>query len=230
MALTTNLLYYYKLDGDSVDSIAAANGTDTAITYSAGNGKIVQGAGFNGTTSKILLPNNDWSMTTAYSASAWVKTSAATDQIIIGRDNASGAGRIFFFRIELTTGKAEFVRFDGSTNVVTDIKSTLAYNDGNWHHIVVTFDNTIGSKIYVDGTQVASDAVTTNNRGGTGSSPYIGAFNGASSFMNGAIDEVAIWNRGITSVEVTSLYNAGAGFQYPFTATSSNNLTLLGVS
>lgn len=229
MALTTNLLYYYKLDGDSVDSVASANGTDTAITYSAGNGKIVQGAGFNGSTSQIQLPNNDWSQSTGYSISAWVKTSASTDQIIIARDNVSGTGRMFVVRIELTSGKAEFYRFDSSTNLVTDIKSTSAYNDGNWHHIVAVFDNTVGSKIYVDGSSVASDAVTTNNVSGANSIPYIGRFNGASSPMNGAIDEVGIWNRGITSAEVTSLYNGGTGIQYPFTS-SSNNLTLLGVS
>jgi len=216
MALTTNLLYYYKLDGNSTDSVASANGTDTSITYSSGNGKIDQGAGFNGSTSKIALPNNDWSQSTGFSVSAWVKSSASTDQMIIARDNVSGTGRMFFLRLELTTGKAEFLRFDSSTSVVTDIKSSSAYNDGNWHHIVATFDNTIGSKIYVDGTSVASDAVTTNNVSGANSVPYIGIFNGASSQMNGAIDEVGIWNRGITSAEVTQLYNSGNGNQYPF--------------
>ncbi len=221
MALTTNLLYYYKLDGNSTDSVASANGTDTSITYSAGNGKIIQGAGFNGTTSNIALPNNDWSQSTGYSISAWVKSSASTDQMIVARDNVSGTGRMFFVRLELATGKAEFIRFDSSTNVVTNIKSSSAYNDGNWHFIVATFDNTIGSIIYVDGTSVASDAVTTNNVSGANSTPYIGIFNGSLSTMNGAIDEVGIWNRGITSSEVTQLYNAGAGLQYPFTVNNS---------
>ncbi len=216
----TSLISYYKLDGNSTDSVSSANGTDTSITYSAGNGKIVQGAGFNGTSSNILLPNNDWSATTGYSMQAWLKTTSILESAIIDRDNAVGAGRIFQFRMEATTGKIGFIRFDSSTSVVTNIQSSGAINDGNWHHIVVTFDNTIGSKIYVDGTSVASDSVTTNNRGGTGSAPYIGIFNGATTPWNGALDEIAIWNRGITSSEVTELYNGGMGIQYPFNNSS----------
>lgn len=220
MALTTNLLYYYKLDGNSTDSVAAANGTDTSITYSAGNGKIVQGAGFNGSSSQIALPNNDWSGTTGFSISAWIKTTTTAASSILQRDNVSGAGRIFQFGLEPDAGvaKLRFIRFSGTTTVITNIMSTNV-GDGAWHHCVCTFDNTVGSKIYVDGINVASDAVTTNNRGGTGSTPYIGSFNGGSSWMNGAIDEVGIWNRGITAAEVTSLYNGGSGNQYPFTTT-----------
>lgn len=35
--------------------------------------------------------------------------------------------------------------------------------------------------------------------------------------FDGLIDEVGIWSRAIDSTEVTSLYNGGAGLQYPFT-------------
>src|SRR5690348_3864445 len=57
MSLNIGLVSYWKLDGNSTDSIDSNTGTDTAISYSAGNGLIIQGAGFNGSTSKILIPS-----------------------------------------------------------------------------------------------------------------------------------------------------------------------------
>ena len=57
MALRDNIVAYYKLDGNSNDSVGTNNGTDTAITYSVANGKINQGAGYNGSTSKITISN-----------------------------------------------------------------------------------------------------------------------------------------------------------------------------
>ena len=53
-------------------------------------------------------------------------------------------------------------------------------------------------------------------------------FGGASQYFAGTIDEVGIWSRALTSTEVTSLYNGGAGFQYPFvTASGPANLKSL---
>lgn len=50
-----------------------------------------------------------------------------------------------------------------------------------------------------------------------------GAFEGANRHMNGDIDEIGIWSRIITSGEVTSLYNSGAGLAYPFTGGGATN-------
>lgn len=232
MALDTNQLYAYKLDGSSVDTISGANnGSDTNITYSSGNGKLVQGAGFGGLTSTIQLPNNDWSATAGYSIQAWIKTSSTAEQQIVCRDNGSGAGRLFQLRMEATTGKIGFIRFDGSTNVVTNLQSSASVNDGNWHHVIETFDTTSGSVIYIDGSSSGTDANTTANRGGTSSIPYIGSFDNSTSFWSGAIDEVYVWNRALTGSEVTSLYNSGTGVQYPYSVAGLfDSLTLLGVS
>ena len=72
MALTDNLVSYYKLDGNSTDIVGAKNGTDTSITYSIDNGKIVQGAGFNGSSSKIdvSLPLN---LNNNFTINLWMK-------------------------------------------------------------------------------------------------------------------------------------------------------------
>jgi len=49
-------------------------------------------------------------------------------------------------------------------------------------------------------------------------------------FFDGMIDEVGVWSRLLTSDEVTTLYNAGAGLSYPFSSgtVATHFLSLLG--
>src|ERR1035437_2399766 len=75
--LSTNLVSYWKMQANSNDSVATNNGTDTAITYNTGNGIIGQGAGYNGTTSKISVgTNSSLNLTGNQSVSMWVKMGA----------------------------------------------------------------------------------------------------------------------------------------------------------
>ncbi|NTW31353.1 MAG: hypothetical protein HGB12_01740, partial [Bacteroidetes bacterium] len=69
-SLTTGLVSYWDMEGNSNDLWGSSNGTNTSITFSSANGKISQGAGFNGSSSKITgtvtMP------TSAYTVSAWL--------------------------------------------------------------------------------------------------------------------------------------------------------------
>ena len=57
-SLRASVIAWWKLDGNSNDASGNGhNGTDTAITYTTG--KINQAASFNGTTSKITVPDSD---------------------------------------------------------------------------------------------------------------------------------------------------------------------------
>ena len=59
MALTDNLISYWKFEGNSNDSIGANNGTDTTVSYNSSYGKIGQGVNTNGTLSNgINFGNN----------------------------------------------------------------------------------------------------------------------------------------------------------------------------
>ncbi len=39
-------------------------------------------------------------------------------------------------------------------------------------------------------------------------------------YLNGALDEIGLWTRVLTSTEVTQLYNGGAGLAYPLVVPS----------
>lgn len=84
-----------------------------------------------------------------------------------------------------------------------------------WHNIICWYDpSTKKANMSVDGGNVVVGAAI--------SAPYNSttAFQignvGGGSLTTGSVDEVAFWNRNLTSDERTELYNAGAGKFYPF--------------
>jgi hypothetical protein len=94
-------------------------------------------------------------------------------------------------------------------------------NDGNWHHIVFTWNAYGNLTLYVDGVlehQQASAGnlanVDVNNI--SFNSNADGTYNTGSACE---IDECGVWNRELTQAEVTALYNTGAGLTYPFNNT-----------
>ena len=84
------------------------------------------------------------------------------------------------------------------------------YIDGQWHHGVVTFDNTNNIvRLFVDGVQIATLS-TTSNPDNTGTQPLRIRGNAQSlteDFFIGQLDEVGVWNRALTNAEITNLKN-----------------------
>ena len=75
-----------------------------------------------------------------------------------------------------------------------------------WHHVVFTYDGAT-RRLYLDGIQAASNAVTGNIA--TSANPlYIGEQTENIFPFNGAIDDVRIYNRALSYAEVLQLYNS----------------------
>jgi hypothetical protein len=87
-----------------------------------------------------------------------------------------------------------------------------------WYFIVSTFDG-VNSRIYVNGVLV-NTTYAPGSIGNASTQFTIGAHSaGPASWgyqMKGNIDEVGIWNRVLTPLEIQMLYNNGNGLQYPF--------------
>lgn len=96
--------------------------------------------------------------------------------------------------------------------------------DGNWHHICgwVNSSSTVDKKIFVDGDMVTSNSKTLSGRNlGTSNRTrhygFIGWGSEASSFnvngsvhqndfMRGKIDDVRVYSRSLSDVEIRALY------------------------
>jgi hypothetical protein len=218
MALTDSLVAYWKMDGNSNDSVDSHNGTDTAMSYSTG--KIGQAAIFNGGTSKILVPDHvDWSMAASgFSISCWIKRGATgTVQSVLGQLNAAGNNSSISFGIFINATNNVVGRVAiGST--IYNVTSTGTISDTTtWHHLGFVRDGT-SLRMYIDG---VADGVTnsvigsinnsTTNLGIGASGDFIG------SYWNGGIDEVGIWKaRTLSAGEIGQIYNYGQGITYPF--------------
>lgn len=210
-SLLDRLANYYKLDGDANDAYAYSNGTSTAITYADGNGIINNGAGYNGTTSKIILDNTFGSSRWGFSISMWIKAASQQGYVICTYDASSSNGWSVIIGADNKIGMG----YNGGINTL--VSSALSTTD--FSHVIMMFNGT-SSKIFINGTLNASGGAfgTFNNS----TSPrrlggrYTSGTSGDAAMFKGAIDEVGFWERLLMPNEITQLYNSGAGLQYPF--------------
>ena len=120
---------------------------------------------------------------------AGVEQSAGTDDIFWGWIDASG-------RIGVSVGD------DYSS------KSTLAINNGVYHHVVLSRDATTGDfKIYIDGALDSSGTIASGVIGtGFSSIGRIEDTGGSPEYLQGDLDEVLIFDSILSDADVSSIY------------------------
>jgi streptogramin lyase len=172
---------------------------------------------FNATGSnKLDVPNNSTLRLSSFTAATWFKTTSnfLDEGVMVNKGGlgleSAGANQnygIWFTPSETLQGGFETT---GGTNRY--VTSANTYNDGQWHHGVVTFDNPNNIvRLFVDGVQIGSLS-TSSNPDNTGSQPLRIGGNAQSlteDFFVGQLDEVGVWNRALTSAEITNLMNTG---------------------
>ncbi len=89
----------------------------------------------------------------------------------------------------------------------TDHIATTAINDGNWHHLVLTWSAGTGN-LYVDGTLVLTDALTTIDQL---SNLTAAAGDLATDYYAGDLDEIAVYPMELTLSQVQAHANARDG-------------------
>ena len=77
--------------------------------------------------------------------------------------------------------------------------------DGNWHHIVGTYDNN-SVKLYIDGQLKDTEAAPDSTIEYGTSDLYMGSVGGNKRFFKGSIDAVRFYNRALTQADVTKLF------------------------
>lgn len=194
--------------GNTGSITIGANGTQnslgtcqvgTSATWTNGaTGKINSSLNFDGTDDKITINNSSLFQLSNGTISAWIKTTNAGSAYrgIIAKQNAYG----MFLR------NNEFGVYDWTTNSWRG--SGFSPNDGNWHHLLCTFQSGInnGTLCYVDGQLILTTTTTVYNQPIT---LQIAEAN-ASQYFSGQIDDVRIYNYTLTSEQIKQVYNGGA--------------------
>jgi len=187
---------YYKME-DATDQTGNYNGTATSVDFNVA-GKFGNAGEFNGSNSLITLPSG-LNQNNNFCWSFWVNFNSLTnyDTTIALQDTYRNYLDI------LANGTLHF--YDGvSLNSPTGTVTT-----STWYNVVITKSSSTGRKMYVNGSEVASDSSTANSISGSGLN-MIGAYNSGSStslYLDGKIDQVRIFPTALTVDNVTSLYN-----------------------
>ena len=86
--------------------------------------------------------------------------------------------------------------------------SSVAISNNTWHHLVGTVSSTGDLQIYVDGT-LRGSATGAPARNMT-QSIIVGAYiSGALQFFDGEMSKIKLYDKVLTSSEITDLYNEG---------------------
>ncbi len=220
---SSNTKLLLHLNGSSADSSGLGNsGTDTAITYSLANGKFGQGAGFNGSSSKILYDNST-SLTIAGSGSSitlscWIKIDNSSTNygrlIIKGYEgtnhmnynlaaiyNASG----FFleYREVGAAGRSHRTAYGSlSTNVWTHCLATCSYGDS----VPIIYINSVPQALTATDTASSTYKLPTNT-----DKLGIGASSNSTYFFYGSIDEVILENIAWSAEKIKKYYTMTKG-------------------
>ena len=162
----------------------------------------------NGSTG-FISSNASFANPTAYSTEAWFKTTTTTGGSIVDFGNARTGTSTTSDRKVYMQNDGRLAFGAGTTPVV--ITSPNPYNNGQWHHVVAT-QGASGMVLYVDGAQVASSS-NAGNANYTGYWRAGGDLTGGSTsnYLNGTIDEVAIYNSVLPAARVAQHFTTGTG-------------------
>jgi hypothetical protein len=205
-ATPTDTRAYYAFEGNALDTSGNGfNGTPAAMTYVTG--KVgAQAAQFNGTTSYVSIPR---SITNDFSVALWLKTTDTAGSaggqwwsgkgVVDGEVGGGGAD----WGTAIVNGK--FVLGVGSSGGDTTVASSVNVNDGTWHHVAATRNNTSGAMaVYVDGVLRGSGG------GPVGSRTFppslrIGSLQTGNNFLAATLDDVRLYDRILTVGEIAAL-------------------------
>lgn len=227
-----NPTWFWRLDessGTAADSVNGWTGNVGTLVTRGVAGAIAGSAGtafqFNPTntsTSSTVIPQSRVTGASVFTAEAWFKSTSTRGGAIVnfgtslaGNSATSTMDRVIYLTND---GRLQFGVNPGQIRTVAS--STTGLNNGAWHHVVATLDPT-GMKLYVDGQLSGSRTDTTQGRnfdgvwriGGDRLSGWTS--NPSSSYLSGAIDQVAVYARALPADRIAAHYSAGRTGQLP---------------
>ena len=207
--------YTYKVNDGASDS---ANTETVNITNAAPRAGFGTALDFDGTNDFVdIVDITGAQLSGAVTIEAWVNFDAfaGNDRIVDLGETGEGDDNIGLF-IAGTTGRIQLIHFNGAS--LNSIRTVAAISLNTWVHVAGVTDGTNGT-IYINGvaqplnqhfingadqgdpkdTTAAMSGITSVTRAAN----FIGKSSDAgTTFMNGTIDEVRVWNDARTTAEI----------------------------
>ncbi|MEU8932882.1 LamG-like jellyroll fold domain-containing protein [Streptomyces sp. NPDC048409] len=166
----------------------------------------------------IQIPGSIPASATELSAEMWFKTSTPK-AVLLGFQNAAVGSTPTSWRPVLNidgSGKLRGEFYLSGVSGATPIVSSTAVTDGEWHHVVLSASATTQT-LYLDGVSVGELAGTMVDQsrtyayvgGGYASSGWTGLSEGTY-YLDGQVDEVALYRDALSADQVSAHYRAQA--------------------
>ncbi|MDA8670501.1 LamG domain-containing protein, partial [Flavobacteriales bacterium] len=226
-SLNNGLVAYYPFNGNANDESGNGNdGINSGATLTSDRfGNADAAYDFDGSTNYITVNNVAQSNNSPRSIFLWVNYVSDTNHqavVSTGSDQSCQSFNIFA-NYNNSYGNLGFMGYNpcdlyGATNNM---------NDGQWHHIGVTYDSAGILRTYFDGLFEAQSSFNLNT---TGQNNFIGRSNHFPSnlaYYEGTIDDVVFWNRALTQQEIQELYSSQSSHSYAWSNGESNETILV---
>jgi len=204
VAAPAGIVGWWSGNGQAVDGASTNHGTLVGnVTY--GTGRVGQGFVLDGANDGVVVGNPASLQLQNFTIETWIKR-ANTSVASFGSHTAAlffGYGSGGYGLGMLNDGRLFLTRVD-IDNVTLN---TPVITDTNLHHVAVT---KTGSTVffYIDGVVYSVPAYNTTYTFGSTAAIGMRPDSLDDSFL-GLIDEVAVYNRALSSAEIQSLYNSG---------------------
>ncbi len=188
-----------EASGPALDASGNANHGTVSGTQGVA-GRFDRCVNLNGAGDRIMIPDSLSLESASLTVEAWVQLNRAVNATIWDKRNANNGYALG------TDGEGKPFFWLGNGGVGVTTRGALPLRSGQWHHVAASFDGLV-SRLYVDGEIVAVESpVGVNLAAGDAT---IGADYQNANFLNGRVDEVAVFSRALSAVEVADHYAAG---------------------
>lgn len=223
-SLKQGLISCWELNEASGSTAYDSWGNNDLINTSAGVngvGKIEGAYVFDGVLSKLTLADSSqFQGLPSVSVSVWCKpTVVATPYgMIVSKLHSFWGNPYYQFQLR-TYGANEWDFLIGTNSTYNGAGYISPINVGQWYFVVGVYNGVTGAiQVYVNN---VSSGTTTIAGGGALGNATSGLVIGDDVDLfanfkkwNGLIDQVSIWNRVLSTEEITQLYNSGNGLAY----------------
>jgi len=211
------LVSWWRLNGDTKDKISGNDGSQKNGVTCGVAGKFEEACQFDGDNDLIQVPNDNslssvMGKTNNFTISAWIYPTAWTQYGAISK-TAGGCWYQSTNALWTYSGGFRCVMGHGDTASCNPPGGGIAISYkpdlNNWYHVVCTADGT-NLKMYVNGKEVGSAAVSgiTVTRNDNTAPMTIGRrCPGCTGAISGKVDEVMIFNKGLTANQIKSIYD-----------------------
>jgi Concanavalin A-like lectin/glucanases superfamily/K319L-like, PKD domain len=178
-----------------------------SLTARAAPGAVGTALEFDGLDDRVVVPHGSALDAYPLTIAFWLKTSV-DDANIRGLISKYADGSLNGYGLFLEAGRVRGFYFRDPSNYVWDGGHGLDSGfiaDGYWHHFVIVVD-TVSGRLYRDGSLVSTLAWTGVPGATSTAEPLqFGRYSNYPTALEGVLDEVAMWNRALSELELNKL-------------------------